>query len=299
MSKPYLIVTLGPPGSGKSSVLINQTINYLGLNRNYVKIIIDDLIENNPRYKKKILSIIDNVFKECQNEGKFCQDIKCTNCDTSSYYQNPTNKLLDKFKTAYFSTRKNTNCVIGSTLNCDDQNDLILKNAIKNNDNIVFETTGRYIPSWLLSSEYIKSKYQILFSYSIVNFNELKKRNTKRALISINNFVVNRSNPAPRLPYIEYNSFRSMVITIKNTLLQLYNKCILSYEEKLCGKERIDRLLIFNNSGSYMTIVFDSENDKLSNVEFVRNINILFGLSQNNRNRHSRKKNKSRRRTSY
>jgi len=87
-----------------------------------------------------------------------------------------------------------------------------------------------------------------------------------------------------------------MVITIKNTLLQLYNKCILTYEEKLCGKERIDRLLIFNNSGSSMTIAIDSENDKLSDAEFVRNINILFGLSRN-RSR-SRKKAKSRRRRS-
>ena len=295
MSKPYLIVTLGPTGSGKS-LLIEHTISYLGLNPTYTKILIDDLVENNPKYKKKVLSIIHEVFKECQKEGKFCQDIKCTKCDTSSYYQNPTKNLLDKFQTAYYTTRKEANCVIGSTLNCDDQNDLILKNAIKNNDNIIFETTGGYIPSWLISSPYITSKYQILFSYSIVSFNELIRRNTGRTIKSIDDFLVNRSNPAPRLPDIEYNSFRSRVITIKNTLLRLYNKCILSYEEKLCGKERIDRLLIFNNSGSSMTIAIDSENDKLSDAEFVRNINILFGLSRNRRR--SRKKAKSVRRRS-
>ena len=53
MNKPYIIITLGPTGSGKTK-LIKETISYLGVKNNYVKILIDDLIENNNKYKEKI-----------------------------------------------------------------------------------------------------------------------------------------------------------------------------------------------------------------------------------------------------
>jgi hypothetical protein len=281
MSSPYLIVTLGPTGSGKTD-LTNKTVSHLGLNPDNVKVLVDDLVENNPKYKTDVLSIIGDVLKECKTDKKFCKDPACDECDASSYYEHPSKELLSKFATAYFSTRKGPNCVAGSTLTCEAVNRSIVQNAINNNRNIVFETTGREIPFWLLSAPYANSKYNIIFAYSIVPFTELIKRNTGRTVKSINDFLANQSNPAPRLPDVEYNSFKNAILTIRNSLLDLYKKCILTYEsESACGTEHIGRLLIFDNSGA-MTLAFDSKNDELSDSEFARKIDLLFGLNNNN-----------------
>jgi hypothetical protein len=307
MTSSYLIVTLGPTGSGKTD-LTNKTVSYLGLNPDNVKILIDDLVENNPTYKAKVSSILGDVLKECKTDKTYCKDPECAECDTSSYYEHPSKELLSKFATAYFSTRKGPDCVAGSTLTCEGVNRSIVQNAINNNKNIVFETTGREIPFWLLSAPYMTSNYQIVFAYSIVKFDELIKRNTGRTVKSINAFLANQSNPAPRLPDVEYNSFKEVVLTIRNSLLTLYNKCIITYEsESACGTEHIGRLLIFDNSGSAMTLAFDSKNDKLSDSEFASKIDLLFGLNNASGGRRgsrrkkcqSRKRMQSKKRRSY
>ena len=57
MTNPYIIVTLGPTGSGKTS-MINAVISYLRLDVNYNQFLIDDLVENNDTYRKKFFLLL-------------------------------------------------------------------------------------------------------------------------------------------------------------------------------------------------------------------------------------------------
>jgi hypothetical protein len=69
-----------------------------------------------------------------------------------------------------------------------------------------------------------------------------------------------------------------MVRKIKETLLKLYDICIVTHDSKECGTTKIERLLLFNNNGSEMTLAFDSVKDTFSRHEFIKMINDLFGL---------------------
>ena len=53
---PYFIITAGATGAGKTS-LIEKTMQHLGLHEDYVTILIDDLVEQNAVYKKKMIGI--------------------------------------------------------------------------------------------------------------------------------------------------------------------------------------------------------------------------------------------------
>lgn len=287
MKNPYIIVTLGPTGSGKTG-LINKTISHLKLNSNYQKILIDDLIENNDIYKQNVLEIIKNVEKECMDN---CKTTKC-NCD--NFYTNPTSDLLEKFNKAYYLTRNSPNCVKGYPLDCNSLNDNKLQTAISERKNIVLESTGGYIPKWLLSGEqfskdvwtkisipYIsatKNPYRIIFAYSVVPFDELIRRNTRRTIQTMHAFLNNPTMAGPRLPDIDYTRFKKVVSQIRDVLMQLYSSCIQTFNEAICGVERIDNLLIFDNSGNEMKIAYDSKNEQLSEQAFLNLVNKLFGF---------------------
>jgi hypothetical protein len=266
---PYIIVTLGPTGAGKST-LIGKTIRHLGLEERYTKILIDDLVENNPTYKKYVADIIRDVEKECRLNNEIC--------DTRKYYLNPSEQLLEKFNKAYFTVRKADNCIKESPLSCDSLNDARLKQAIEDESNIVFETTGAYIPSWLLSDPFINSKYRVIFAYSLVSFDNLIQRNQSRVIKSIKEFQRDNSNPGPRLPNIERRAFLLLVSTIRDTLLNIYESCIIKRNLAKCGTKEINQLLLFDNNPVDMQLAFDSIRNKLSVAEFTRVVNDAFDL---------------------
>jgi hypothetical protein len=262
--------------------MINNVITYLQLDKKYKKFLVDDLVENNDTYKQRVHVITENVFRQCIDEKKYCLDEECKKCDTSKYYINPSIKLLDDFYKAYNEVRIGPNCVKDYPLNCNDYNDMKLREAISNNDNIVFETTGLYIPNWLLTADsasegFINNKYNVIFAYNFVNFNELIERNKKRILESLQKFTEDHTNPGPRLPNIEHDTFKKTVIQIKQTLLKLYNLCILNHDFKECGKTKINKLLLFDNNGPQSKLLFDSSIAKISIEKFVEMVNNLFG----------------------
>jgi polyhydroxyalkanoate synthesis regulator phasin len=284
MSNPYIIITLGATGSGKST-LINETISYLKLEENYVKILVDDLVENNKLFKEKISSIILDILEQCKKERRFCLDEECKECNTSNYYEEPSEELLKKFNDAYFTVRKTPNCVNDSILNCDKYNDEKLRKAIEERKNIILETTGLNIPNWLLSEPFINENtdYTVIFAYSLVNFDKLIERNKKRVIKSIKEFQNNKTKkkPAPRLPDIKPETFRKTVNEIRKTLLKLFNNCIKSHIQDICGSKNIDQLLIFDNNETEMKLVFDSNNSSENNkseLAFTFMINKLFNL---------------------
>ena len=124
----YIIITVGHAGSGKTR-LINKTIEILNLDKNYKTCLVDDLIENNDEYKNKIKELLKD------------------------------NSKLELFEKAYFDVRQK--------YDYDRVNDDKIKKYIKNKKNIILETTGKNIPKWILSRNWIPINYDIIIAYSV------------------------------------------------------------------------------------------------------------------------------------
>ena len=258
----YFIITAGPTGSGKSSLII-ETLKQLKIeNEPYEKILVDDLVENDEKYKNRINKIISDTEQECY------YDTNILYCEKNKY-ENPNQKLLDAFKNAYFNTRQEPGCLYNQENDtCDVINDKKIKNT--SDKHIIFEFTGSYIPTWLLNLNWIHSHYKIIFTYSLVHLNKLIVRNKSRAFKAIEEFKQDNSKPAPRLPDISINTFQPIVDGIKNTLVMLYNNCIKTHDVKTCGERKIDRLFLFDNNGSKLELKFDSNSD-VNNDELFNN----------------------------
>jgi len=84
------------------------------------------------------------------------------------------------------------------------------------------------------------------------------------------------NNPAPRLPNITQTEFNDSIVTIKQTVTDMYSSCVLpdksEKDESKCGRENIDRLLVFSNNDS-MKLEFDS---KTSDTNFDEVIGRLY-----------------------
>ena len=176
----YFIITAGPTGSGKSSLII-ETLKQLKIeNEPYEKILVDDLVENDDKYKDRVNKIISDTEEECY------YDINKLSCEKNKY-ENPNQKLLDAFKNAYFTTRQEPGCLNNQeNKSCDVINDDKIKNT--KNKHIIFEFTGSYIPTWLLNLNWIHVNYKIIFTYSLVHLNKLIERNKSRAFKAIEEF---------------------------------------------------------------------------------------------------------------
>jgi hypothetical protein len=282
MNKPYIIVAIGPKGSGKT-ILAKKTIEYLksldkDMSSSFKNILIDDLIENNTTYKHKISSIITECVQEYTQVRKSSEIKGCFTCSKPDCnYLKPD--VFERMSKAYNYTRKNPNCTQTSQLNCDLLNDELLKEAVKNNENIVFEITGaNTMPTWILSDPFISSEYNVIFSYSLLNIDDLIMRNIIRFEKSLQNFAEDNANPAPRLPNIQYNHLEKHVYEVRTSLLKLYNKCILDYNIYTCNKHKINKLLIFDNNDSDIKLIFDSDINKYSLPKFAVLVNRLLRL---------------------
>ena len=265
MKDRYMIITCGPTGSGKTG-LIYETLNHLGIDesivkddKRYMKILVDDLIENDHGYKEKIKDIIHEIDNEC---SRACLDDKCIDKCEKKIFEHPTEELFSKFEKAYFYARRH-GCGIG----CDEVNDDILRKIKKNKklEVVIFETTGTYIPKWLLTTEYIPKSYKIIYSYSLVNLKNLMKRNKTRAFKSIQEFKKDNTQPAPRLPNVSKERFTKNIGLIQSVLVELYHKCIVDRHIDQCGNHKIDRLLIFDNNIKHK-LIFDSTIDDLESI---------------------------------
>jgi len=301
--KKYLIITAGATGAGKSG-LINETLKELGIYHDeYAKILVDDLVENDPKYKIKVKNIITKVKTVCD------MDPGCI----EHAYNNPRDfaashsvNLLQDFGDSYFAVRKSKGCGTSdsndySVPSCDDLNDQILKDAVATNKNVIFESTGSYIPSWLLNEEYVNPNYNIVVSYTLVSLRRLIERNKSRAIKSIQDFEKDYTKPAPRLPDISDENFSKAVLLIKTTLIDLFNSCIQNYEtnKQKCGEKKIDRLLLFDNNGPKMIKIYDSVIDTdISKSSFIKMIDDQFGYissgGTNKRRTNKRRTNKRR-----
>ena len=251
----YFIITMGISGSGKTS-LIEKTLNYLDLeNKSYKKILIDDLIENNNNYKNKIRNIIN------QN----------TDLDFID------KKIVNKFTDAYFSVRNTDNCHFNNEkIKCDILNDIYINLYTQNKEQIIIlETQGLNIPAYIGDYIYNKDKYNLIYTYSLINLKIAYNRNISRFKESLEKFKQNNTNPAPRLPDI--NKLSINLLAIEDCLLKIYSLCIKKYNKKTCGCMKINRLLLFDNIKLNNNIpIFDSSIHKLSVKKFKELIHNYF-----------------------
>lgn len=262
----YLIITTGATGSGKTR-LMQETIAMLGIDpQTVIKLLVDDLVEHNEKYRQKVESIMHTIENLCATEESK------TACEKQKY-EHPSPELLKQFSDSYFSVRSAPGCISDfPELNCNEVNDMFLENAVRNRNNIVFEFTGYYIPSWLLDTSRIHNVYQIVFAYSFVTASKLVERNTARAYKTIQDFKQNRSGPAPRLPDVSLKTLKRTVLNLRCVLKQLYTDCIFYYNPAICGNKRIDRLILFDNNGlstSFRKVYDSMEQGKLPIETFL------------------------------
>ena len=270
---PYLLITMGPTGSGKSS-LIKAVCEHLKLPITKNKVLIDDLVVDNPYYRNKV--------KEFLNTKSYDELIKL--------FKKGDTDLQKTFNNFYFSTRSQTYCYKSSRyygtlltkddiqfnkdnekltltkdfipedhnrFNCNNTNDIKLKKLIDKHKSFVLETMGTSFPDWLVKIPKL-ANYQIIFAIPGVNTCKLLTRNKTRAITTLKHFLNDPNNTEPpRLPTVDERIYKTdvkQIISTFNTMIKQNNK---KY-----------RLLIFNNNIDYqpMTLVYDSNSSNNSNI---------------------------------
>lgn len=257
----YFIITAGPTGTGKSS-LVDKTLELL-INNPYAprkSFLIDDLVEQHQVYKDGVDVIIEKVTKECMGDKK-CEDIK--------YDEN-----VGEFSKFYFNARDNGHCNNDTKLNCNKLLDARLEEAINNKEKIiVFETTFGSSVKWIF--DLVPAHYKIILVFSFVNYKELKERIKKRFKHSLTKYKDDKTNNAPRLIDTQNKVFIGVIENIINKLYEFYKDCFRTYkDEKVCGmSQKLNRLLISDNSVSHL-FVYDSGESKnlLPSPEYIEGL---------------------------
>jgi hypothetical protein len=271
--KPYLILTNGVTGSLKTK-MAEEIIKDLKLSTNNTKINIDDLVVNNKEYKKRVLDIIKKISKDCNNKRSCILE----------KYENPSNKLLEDFNKAYYDVRTGADgigCTSKFKDSCDILNDLNLEKALKESRNIVFESQGLTIPTWLLAQPYLTEKYNVIVGYSLASIKKIVEVIIKRAKARIDKYEKNQDNEAPRYPNINMKIIGENIKKIIKTLNDLRNICMNDSKYLTCGNKKIDKLLIYENDSEFkFNLVYDNS-DKISDEDFNSLINSIVKIDSN------------------
>lgn len=275
-TNPYLLITMGPTGSGKSS-LIKAVCEYLRLPTTKNKVLIDDLVVDNPYYRTKVKEFLNKFLKTKSYD------------ELIELFEKGDTYLQRIFNNFYFSTRSQTYCYKSSSyygkllkeddiqfnkdnekltltknftleehqrFNCNNTNDIKLKELIDKHTSFVLETTGTSFPNWLVKIPKL-AKYQIIFAIPGVNTCKLLTRNKTRAITTLKHFLINpyKTEP-PRLPTVDEKKYKTVVKRIIST----FNTMIEQNKQKY-------RLLIFNNDIDHqpMTLEYDSNSSNSSN----------------------------------
>jgi hypothetical protein len=263
-NNPTLIITSGPTGSGKSS-LLKKTLELIFKNKlsenDFKSISIDDYVQNSISYKNKIKNIIS--------------DFRCNNTQNSVSCDlvNPSELLLKAFSDAYFEVRSKGPCFEDDKMSCNNYFDNEMIVAMNKGENIIMETTGQRIPLWHIESLFKYAPkdrpYNVIFVNSLVNFDELVIRNKTRALQQLTEFIESGfEGPAPRLPDISFEKYKQSTRDIEKTLITLRNKCMRLTKGTLniCGaNENKEDVPLINRSGNYTLLIFDN-NDRKSKL---------------------------------
>ena len=262
----YVIVTMGPTGSGKSK-LAPAVAGRLDIDKDcpLEHILVDDLVEANDAYKRRVLSLLLE-YRAGKTEDEF-----------KEIMLSPSKEMYAAFEEAYHTVRKQALCRKklheGS---CDNANDTRLQIAITQKKNVVFEMTGEYPVAWLRG--FVDGvapagvKYDVVFAYSLVDFTKLLGRNKERAYKGAGEFLNDpMNNNAPRLPDVSDDgtcdraNFLRKVNRIKRGI----------HNAVKAGKESgMDRIMLYDNNGTKMLLLVDytAENAQQQRVAVAETI---------------------------
>ena len=267
-----------------------------------VNLSIDDLVNKNPYFKDNIDKYFLIRFKELKKKLKKQIEsseenvisrkvkIKSINKKTDELikeiiikeFNNPLQDTVDFFNKIYEDARKNTNCLNGDIPkiltrqslklikdSCENIRDYLLEKALDENKNIVFERTCKDFPTKILNKfPKIIKEYEIIFSWSVVNVDELLFRNKQRTVEQlINYFKEDKNSPIiyknindfikgdiltlPRLPDVNRIKYIKNLIDIIKTFNKIY------YEKK-------KRLLVFDNNFVNISLIYDSKYNEVT-----------------------------------
>jgi hypothetical protein len=268
--KPYFIIVAGPTASGKST-LVNKIAKYINnenlLNSKKTKFIsVDNYIEKNPYFQEEINNFLKKKFKN--NKQKIYNEFLV-----------PSKKTIIYFNKLYWDTRKNKDCLTGKNINLKNKTvretkyktcgQLIANNILyelKNNNNIIFETTGASFPFWIFKQfTNFLSNYNVIISWSVVDICDLYNRNKFRTLSTIKTFIETFADSAPRLPDIRKKNYKRNLITI----IETYNQLVKYHGNRSLSKLR---LLLFDNREKKNKILYDSykNSDKTGYKEILK-----------------------------
>lgn len=268
--KPVIIMTFGPTGAGKTG-LAKKAAEYEKINyEDCVLTLVDDLVENDSVYKRKI----DEIIKKYDLENK---------PQLLSY---PSDELFQAFGEAYVASRFQMGCrdikpdddsinhyssKIGeiTTWSCNKQNDMKLFRAIDEGKNIIFETTGASVRDgnfakndygWLYTT--VKPKYRIVAAFATVTFCELVRRNKTRAVDELEMYIKNRNGPAPRLPDViddnDKSIYRKLTTLIIEVMKDITQDCLTAEcSRNVSCSCPFDSILIYNNNGNKLQLVLE------------------------------------------
>jgi energy-coupling factor transporter ATP-binding protein EcfA2 len=243
--KPTIIITAGPTGSGKSS-LLNKALNLLYKDSQpptYKSFLIDDYVENSQNYK----AMIDTVIDKFGCNQSIAPDSPCD-------VVNPNQELVDDLVQAYFEIRENGPCD-SSGKSCKELFNVELRTAIENRENILIETTGKEIPLKYINriAEFAGlTNYNFLFMYSILDFVPLLERVKSRFKKSMISYLNDKNGPAPRIPDTSVETFKKKTSKIITTLIKLRNVCL------RLGRPRDPECGVINSNGNFILLIFDN-----------------------------------------
>lgn len=258
---PYLLITNGSTGSGKT-IMVSKTVAHLQLNPDHTKLLIDDLVEQNDTYKVETTKIIQGVKEQCKKTGQ----------DVDNIYTHADKDLQKQFEHAYFMARRDVQCERGCCgVTCSNLLNQRIAGAISSHKNIVFETTGLSKIDWLFDSMIKDEKYYVISAYTLVNVNLLADRMTQRTLTSIRSFEHNVQNPAPRLPDLNFEHIKANQTKVIDNLVDAISK-LKGKRQDPVPQSGINRILVYDNSGTEMKIIYDSDVSTENTPEGLRSL---------------------------
>lgn len=163
--EPTIVITYGPPASGKGYLLKNvpDLVKFIDCN-NCLKIIVDDMIEGNPDFDKEKdgCSRLLQKYPHCpitvaqEQEQEYKDMVK----ECSRIYMKYKKMGADNLSTALFA------------------------HGLKNRMNIIYETTGNNL-DWFVQHDLhlIPFEYSMIFIYPLTHQDVLLKRSCERGKI--------------------------------------------------------------------------------------------------------------------
>jgi len=232
--------TIGLTGSGKSK--INEMIESENKKLNSQKttfLLLDDYITSNGNYKKNVNGINRTLKKTANWYNKFhnaymkSKDYGCI--------ENPYNLPNPNLQTnrANLKTAKNT--LLKTQKGCSKKFDTEFFRALKDNENIVYESIGRSFDSISWVFPILPPNYTIKLVFLLFNdLDVLKERIDSRGNANLKVYEDNKTKPAPRYPD---SSLPNLKASLSNLLSTLKEALVYPYR----GTQKI-QIQIYENS---------------------------------------------------